>query len=282
MIEQNPDRDRSVTKIQRRFSSSLRKLRGVLQFTAGILAALLAVFLYGQFTPRPDVMSEQELDERILAVMAAATPQPSFASQVYQFIQPSLVLIQTHTGGRPSDQSDALGSGVVINERGEILTSLHVVEGADAIQVTYADGTQATGEIISALEENDIALLSADRLPEVLVPAVLGSAGSAQVGDEVVAVGNPFGLYSSASAGVISGFERTFDLKEKNIRLENLIQFDAAVNPGNSGGPLLNRFGQVIGIVVGIVTPVEGEFFIGIGFAVPINIAGGAAGIPPY
>ncbi len=282
MIEQNPDRESSFTKIQRRFSASLRKLRGEFQFAAGIFAALLAVYLYGQFIPRPDVMSGQELDERILAVMAAATPEPSFASQVYQFIQPSLVLIQTHTGGKPSEQSDGLGSGVVINDRGEILTSLHVVEGADTIQVTYADGTRATGEIISTLEENDIALLSADRLPEVLVPAVLGSAGSAQVGDEVVAVGNPFGLYSSASAGVISGFERTFDLKEKNIRLENLIQFDAAVNPGNSGGPLLNRYGQVIGIVVGIVTPVEGEFFIGIGFAVPINIAGGAAGIPPY
>ncbi len=241
-----------------------------------------AVVLYTELAPKPELMTEQQLNEKILEVMAEATPEPSMASQVYQFIQPSLVLIQTHSEARGDHPGDALGSGVVISARGEILTSLHVVEGADAIQVTYADGTRATGAIIASLPENDIALLATDQLPEVLVPAVLGNANSAQVGDEVVAVGNPFGLYSSASAGVISGFERTFELKGKDILLKDLIQFDAAVNPGNSGGPLLNRYGQVIGIVVGIVTPAEGEFFIGIGFAVPINIAGGAAGIPPY
>jgi S1-C subfamily serine protease len=130
--------------------------------------------------------------------------------------------------------------------------------------------------------ENDIAVLGSDRLPEVLIPAVLGNPNAMRSGDEAFAVGNPFGLYSSVSAGVISGFRRTFQPEGRQQKLENLIQFDAAVNPGNSGGPLLNRYGQVIGIVVGIVNPTEDEFFVGIGFAVPIDVAGGAAGIPPY
>jgi S1-C subfamily serine protease len=282
MDENDPEQTGNVTHLRQRLRSTLKKLRGPILFAAGILTALLAVYVYALLTPKPELMTEQQLNNKILEVMAEATPEPSIASQVYQFIQPSLVLIQTHTAGGSGESGDSLGSGVVISNRGEILTSLHVVEEASAIQVTYADGTRATGEVIASLPENDIALLATDQLPEVLVPAVLGNANTSQVGDEVVAVGNPFGLYSSASAGVISGFDRTFEIKGKDIRLEDLIQFDAAVNPGNSGGPLLNRFGQVIGIVVGIVSPGDGEFFIGIGFAVPINIAGGAAGIPPY
>jgi S1-C subfamily serine protease len=95
-------------------------------------------------------------------------------------------------------------------------------------------------------------------------------------------VGNPLGLYGSMSAGVISGFDRSFQLPNSNQRLKGLIQVDAAVNPGNSGGPLLNRHGQVIGIIAGIANPTEQNVFIGIGFAVPITVAGGAAGAPPY
>ena len=170
----------------------------------------------------------------------------------------------------------------VINDSGQILTSLHVVEGVIDIQITYADGTEANGEVIASKAENDIAVLSSDQLPEVLIPAVLGNPHAMQVGDEAFAVGNPFGLYGSVSAGVISGFGRTFQPEDSDQELEDLIQIDAAVNPGNSGGPLLNRYGQVIGIVVGIINPTEDEFFIGIGFAVPIDTAGGVAGIPPY
>jgi S1-C subfamily serine protease len=94
-------------------------------------------------------------------------------------------------------------------------------------------------------------------------------------------VGAPFGLYDSLTSGVISGFNRTFKNPNNNQEIKGLIQIDAAVNPGNSGGPLLNRYGQVIGIVEGIVNPVNQDFFVGIGFAVPISIAGGALGLPP-
>jgi len=136
--------------------------------------------------------------------------------------------------------------------------------------------------VTTSQPENDIAVLSPDRLPAQLVPAVLGNPNAMQVGDDAFVVGNPFGLYSSMSAGVISGFDRSFQPATSKQVLRGLIQIDAAVNPGNSGGPLLNRDGEVIGIVTGIVNPTDQNFFIGIGFAVPITVAGGAFGSPPY
>jgi S1-C subfamily serine protease len=174
-----------------------------------------------------------------------------------------------------------IGSGVVINDNGAILTALHVVESATAIEITFADGTQASGEIVAAEPDNDIAVLQADRLPEIFAPATLGSPGAMRIGDEAYVVGNPLGLAGSISAGVISGFDRTFKPANREQQLERLIQFDAAVNPGNSGGPLLNRDGEVVGIVVGLVNPSQQETFIGIGLAVRIDVAGGAAGAPP-
>lgn len=175
-----------------------------------------------------------------------------------------------------------LGSGVVINSDGQILTSLHVVDNATRIEVIFADGTEAEAQIISAVPEKDIAVLAPSRLPEVLVPATLGNPNAMNIGDEAYVVGHPLGLYGSMSTGVISGFDRSFRPPDGGERLEGLIQIDAAVNPGNSGGPLLNRSGQVIGIVAGLANPTDNNFFVGIGFAVPIDVAGGAAGLPPY
>ena len=103
-----------------------------------------------------------------------------------------------------------------------------------------------------------------------------------RVGDEAFVVGNPFGLYGSLSAGVISGFNRSFQPVGSTSKLQGLIQIDAAVNPGNSGGPLLNRDGEVIGIVTGLVNPTRQDVFVGVGFAVPITVAGAAAGAPAY
>jgi S1-C subfamily serine protease len=272
----------SFTKIRSALSRLWLKVRGLTQFVFGICAALLALMVYDALTPDPDILTERQVRDTVNQVMASATPPASFSSQVYQIIQPSLVLIQTKLDSGEGDDDERLGSGVVINDRADILTSLHVVEEAADIVILYADGTRSSGEIIASQPEKDIAVLGSDLLPEVLVPAVLGNPGAMRIGDEAFAVGNPFGLYSSMSAGVISGFGRTFQPEGRQQKLENLIQIDAAVNPGNSGGPMINRYGQVIGIVVGIINPTEDEFFIGIGFAVPINIAGGAAGIPPY
>lgn len=226
--------------------------------------------------------------------MASATPRPALSVGVYQAILPSLVLVQTNAsaGNQPtgSDQAQTdpaqngrgLGSGVVINDNGAILTSLHIVEGADEIRVTFSDGTQSQAWVIAAQPENDIAVLQPLQLPSTVVPATLGNPNALRIGDEAYVVGNPLGLYGSLSAGVISGLKRSFKPPDRAQRLDDLIQFDAAVNPGNSGGPLLNRYGQVVGIVTALVNPSGQEAFSGIGFAVPIDLAGGAAGMPAY
>lgn len=258
------------------------RIRSWAPFASGVFAALVGLLLYNVFIPSPDPLTLREVNDSIAQALASATPPPAFSSRVYQAIRPSLVLIQTQSPGEDEEIANGLGSGVVVNDSGAILTSLHVVAGASDIQLTFADGSQSGAQVAATQPENDIAVLSADQPPAQLVPAVLGNPNAMQVGDEAFVMGNPFGLYSSMSAGVVSGFDRSFQPPESDQRLEGLIQIDAAVNPGNSGGPLLNRFGQVVGIVVGIVNPTEQEVFIGIGFAVPIDVAGGAAGSPPY
>jgi S1-C subfamily serine protease len=150
-----------------------------------------------------------------------------------------------------------VGSGVVINDGGEILTALHVVEEASEIEVTFADGTRADAEVVAEQPENDSAVVRASQLPVQMVPATLGSPSAMRVGDEAFAFGNPFGVYGSMTAGIISGFDRSFRPVDSERRLEGLVQIDAAVNPGHSGGPLPNRSGQVIGIVVGITNPTD-------------------------
>jgi S1-C subfamily serine protease len=251
-------------------------------FALGILTALVAFLLYSTLVPRTPQLTMRQVDASIAQALASATPLPAFSARVYQVIQPSLVLIQTQAHDENGDSGNGLGSGVVVNDSGDILTSLHVVAGASDIQVGFADGTVTGAQVIAEQPENDIAVLRANQLPALIVPATLGNPNAMRVGDEAFAVGNPFGLYSSMTAGVVSGFDRSFQPLDSEVELQGLIQIDAAVNPGNSGGPLLNRHGQVVGIVVGIVSPSQQEFFIGIGFAVPIQVAATAAGLPPH
>jgi S1-C subfamily serine protease len=261
----------------------LRKLsRSGLLFVSGLLTALLALLLYNVLVPAPPPLTTRDVNAAVADALASATPPPAFSALVYQAIQTSLVLIQVKAPGKDGTLEDHLGSGVIIDDQGDILTALHVVADATDVQVTFADGTQSSAEVTTKQADNDIAVLSADKLPQEVVPAVLGNPNAMHVGDEVYAVGNPFGLYSSMSAGVISGFGRSFQAVGSTQKLHGLIQIDAAVNPGNSGGPLLNRGGQVIGIITGILNPTDQDVFIGIGFAVPIDVAGGAAGAPPY
>ncbi|MEZ5261717.1 MAG: trypsin-like peptidase domain-containing protein [Acidimicrobiales bacterium] len=218
---------------------------------------------------------------------AARDARPAVAATVYDTILPSLVVVQTERApGAPAEVPEGdgegegrsgLGTGVVINDDGTVLTALHVVEGAVSVQLSFADGTRSDATVASTDPAHDIAVLTPATLPEVVVPAVLG--GGLRVGDDVYAVGHPLGLVGSLSAGVVSATDRDVPISADRT-LEGLIQFDAAVNPGNSGGPLLNRAGQVVGVVTALANPADVGFFVGIGFAVPIATAGGAAGGP--
>ena len=205
----------------------------------------------------------------------AATPSPTPTStasptvpDIYQRVVPSVVIVRT---------SRDLGTGLIVADDGTILTANHVIAGGGTITVTFADGTTANAAVAAADPKLDIAVLTPAKLPQVVVPATLG--GGADVGEPVVAIGNPLGLTDSVSAGVVSGLDRTADTDHG--KFSGLIQFDASVNPGSSGGPLLDAHGLVIGIVVSIATPGNGDAFAGIGFAVPIGAALGGGGTGP-
>jgi S1-C subfamily serine protease len=269
-------------KLRSRWARLRERVRKMSPFLSGVLAALLALFLYNSFFPGAKPLTQTELNTVVSNAMGSATPRPADAVLIYQIIQPSLVWIETEGVEENGEQSNSLGTGVIFDQNGSILTSLHVVAGSSSINLTFADGTQSRAVIANEQPEMDIAVLEAETLPQQFLPATLGNAGALQVGDDAYVVGNPFGLYSSMSAGVISGFNRTFRPPGTSQTIEGLIQVDAAVNPGNSGGPLLNRSGHVVGIVTGIINPTEDSFFVGIGFAVPINVAAGGGGSPPY
>lgn len=209
---------------------------------------------------------------------AAPKPSPSeresmTVAEIFQTMAPSVVFIKS----TEAKSKVASGTGVVINQDGTIMTAYHVVEGAKSIEVTFADGTKTEAKVDSSDPANDIATLLPKELPQLVVPAVLG--GGASVGDDVVAIGNQLSLVDSTTSGVVSGLNRTIDRETGGI-LKNLIQFDAAVNPGSSGGPLVNNQGQTIGIVVALANPTSAGTFIGVGFAVPIGTAVGG-GRPP-
>jgi S1-C subfamily serine protease len=194
-------------------------------------------------------------------------------------LAPSVVSVEASGvgAGAGEDTGSASGTGVIVNADGLILTALHVVSGARSIQVHYADGTQSSASVVGRDASIDVAVLVPATLPTVVVPAVLGSSDQLAVGDPVVAIGNQLGLAGSATAGVVSGLDRSAKGSD-GTSLVGLIQFDAAVNPGSSGGPLVNARAEMVGIVVALANPTDAGTFIGIGFAVPIGTAVAAGG----
>lgn len=270
-------------RLRQRGKRLVALLRRGVPFVSGVFAAFLGLLLYNAMTPQPHLFTQKEVDQSVNNILASATAPAAYSAYVYQAIRPSLVYIRARLPDTAEGETDVgIGSGVIVSDAGDILTALHVVADATSIEVTFADGTEAIAQIVASQPEIDIAVLATDKLPSEVVPAILGNPGAMNVGDEAYAVGNPFGIYGSMTSGVISGVERTFTDSRTKRKMEGLIQFDAAVNPGNSGGPLLNRAGQVVGIVTALLNPTQQEVFIGIGFAVPITTAGGAAGLPPY
>lgn len=275
-----PSASRSASHIHQR-------LQRLPLWAALLLCALLSATLTWALTRQVGAPQRLTQDDINAAVLHTLNTQelPSRAARAAQLIAPSVVRVQTQDEDKKNPQGEmqntGVGSGVVISEEGVILTNLHVVQGAQRIQVTFADGTESEALVIGVQPENDLAVIKAKRLPDDLQPATLGSSRNLQPGDEVVAVGFPFGIGPSVSAGVVSGLNRSFGSEGKTM-MRGLIQADAAANPGNSGGPLINMAGEVVGIVTAILNPTSARTFIGIVFAATIESAGGGMGMSPF
>ena len=239
------------------------------------LAALAFAGLLATLGMRPagPALTQEHIDAAVGRALEART-LPSPAAKAYAAVRPSVVRVR--------NGNHAVGSGVVVVENGLILTNLHVVAGANRIVVVFANGHASEATLVSQQPQNDLAVIKAAILPDDLKPATLGSSKGLAEGHDVIAVGFPFGIGPSVSSGVVSGLGREYRRAEGEPALSDLIQFDAAVNPGSSGGPLVNAAGEVVGIVTAILSPTEQGTFAGIGFAVPIQTAAAAAGLPPF
>jgi putative serine protease PepD len=173
--------------------------------------------------------------------------------------------------GGPSQSSTATGTGFVVDGKGHIVTAAHVVQGASSITVKFQDGTTRTAKLLGTDEATDVAVLSVDASGLTLHPLALGSSAALGIGDQVAAIGDPFTYERSLSTGIVSGLDRTISAPN-GFTVAHAIQTDAALNPGNSGGPVLDASGQVIGIVDQIATNGSSDTSSGVGFAVPIDL----------
>ncbi|GAA3113752.1 hypothetical protein GCM10020001_036120 [Nonomuraea salmonea] len=249
---------------QPRGAGAGKRVRWIVAAGAALLVVAVLAYALGSVTGG----AEQA------APSPSPTPSPSATltvSDVFERVGPSVVVVQAGT---------SFGTGVIAADDGTILTAHHVIKGAKEVTLRFADGTKAKAAVTSENPKRDVATLKPAKLPEILVPATLG--GGVTVGAPVIAIGNPLGLTYSVSTGVVSGLNRTADRTSDDGDLNGLIQFDASVNPGSSGGPLLDARGLVIGIVVSIADPGGDEAFAGIAFAVPIGAAlGGDDGDGP-
>jgi S1-C subfamily serine protease len=255
----------------------------VLWLAIGLLALSLVVVLGLLLRPQARKLTQEDIDAAVLKTLETNT-LPSAAAKAHEVIAPSVVRVMSYelgVNGR-DEIENGVGTGVVIVDKGIILTNLHVVQGAEVIKVVFSDGMVSTASIKNVQPENDLAVLQAHKIPDDMIAATMRSTHDLAPGDQVVAVGFPFGIGPSTSSGVISGLKRSFRSPEGRQEMTNLIQFDAAANPGNSGGPLVTMDGQVVGIVTAILNPSNQRTFIGIGFAVPIENAAAAVGLHPF
>ena len=250
---------------------------------------MLGMWVLLGLQPGQRVITQDHIDAAVRESLEKE-PLPSPYAKAAEAIRPSVVrvigLMNESDDGLQNPEQRAmersLGTGVVILDNGTILTNLHVVWGAKKIRVRFHNGYESEAQLVNVQPENDLAVLKASSLPDDLEAATMRSTSDLRPGDQVVAVGHPFGIGPSVSAGVVSGLKREFRDPDGKKMLTNLIQFDAAANPGNSGGPLVTMDGHLVGIVTAILNPGEARTFIGIGFAVPIENAASAVGMPPF
>jgi S1-C subfamily serine protease len=249
--------------------------RGVLRLVALGLALVLGAYWagsrWGERQPQnvgavpavfPDPKAEGLVGDEVLTVKIYSESAPAVANIVTRALEYDVFMEPTPVEGA--------GSGFVIDPRGYILTNFHVVQGAQAIAVTLGDRSHYDAKFIGADERNDIALVKIDPKDRKLPALTMGDSDSLQVGQRVLAIGNPFGFQSTLTTGVVSALGRTVQTGQNTV-IDGAIQTDAAINQGNSGGPLLNSHGQVIGINSAIYTP--SGTTAGIGFAIPISTA---------
>lgn len=280
---------RGQARGRRAFAARAQRYRAPLWLGMGIALALVAVFINAQLAPPSLLLTQAEVVSAVRDSLQKK-PLPSNASRAYLAISPSVVRVRGYgkgmnkITGEVSEFERGVGSGVVIVDKGLILTNLHVVSGNERISVVFADGSESDATVVGLQPQHDLAVLQAKTIPDDLVAATLRSSNDLKPGDEVIAVGFPFGFGPSASAGIVSGLKREFRSPKGERTLTNLIQFDAAANPGNSGGPLVNARGEVVGIVTAILSPGRERegFFVGLGFAVPIEEAAGGVGVAPF
>ncbi|MEO8456291.1 MAG: trypsin-like peptidase domain-containing protein [Chloroflexota bacterium] len=241
---------------------------------AAFLGGILLAFGVTQFVGSSDSVAPAA------AATAAASGSSTVSStsvltaaDIYASVRPSVVQINVtavETSGRRRQTVSGTGTGIVIDSSGDILTNFHVIDAATQIEVVFDDGSSVSGTVAGSDEAKDIAVVKVDPSAHELTPAKLGNSEDLRVGDSVLAIGNPFDLSGTLTQGIVSALDRSFD-ESNTVTLHDLIQTDASVNPGNSGGPMLNNQGEVVGINTLIENPTGQSVNVGVAFAVSIN-----------
>jgi S1-C subfamily serine protease len=249
---------------------------------AAVVGGVVAAFIFsGQSSHTTTVVRERGVDPAALTTVHASGLTPA---QIYRQDAPGVVVVQsvitggTNSLGFPQGTETALGSGFVIDGQGHILTNAHVVEGAQKVTVGFssASGLDNTypAKVLGLDKATDVAVLEPQNLPaNAIHPLSMGSVRDVSVGDPVVAIGNPLGEERTITSGIISAVNRTIDSLQTKHPIQGALQTDAAINHGNSGGPLIDSQGKVIGITSQILSDGPDSGNIGIGFAIPINSA---------
>ena len=240
----------------------------------GIVGATAIILLFtfilipSQEIGMPDLITSNGHDATTLGDVLSSSKSNLTLVELFEKSEEGVVKIQVERDGQ---NRGSQGSGFVYDNLGHIITNAHVVDGATKATVTFLDGSQYDAEIIGKDKFTDIAVIKVNEKPRLLHPLQIGDSSQLRVGEQVAAIGNPFGLSGSMTSGIVSQMGRLLPSQDSGFSIPDVIQTDAAINPGNSGGPLLNLRGEVVGINTAIQSS-SGEFS-GVGFAIPSNTA---------
>jgi len=240
---------------------------GVVGATA-IILLFTFILIPSQEIGMPDLITSNGHDATTLGDVLSSSKSSLTLIELFEKSEEGVVKIQVERDGQ---NRNSQGSGFVYDNFGHIITNAHVVDGANKATVTFLDGSQYDAEIIGKDKFTDIAVIKVSEKPRLLHPLQIGDSSQLRIGEQVAAIGNPFGLSGSMTSGIVSQMGRLLPSQDSGFSIPDVIQTDAAINPGNSGGPLLNLRGEVVGINTAIQSR-SGEFS-GVGFAIPSNTA---------